>query len=122
MLTITLERKVEYGLRVIGYLLVALIYYLLNFSNNPIVHGAVCGFLFADYITWIGRNLMKLPDCMDKLALDSIIAVVVAVVMFGLVGVRLPSTGEGMAVGFLVFIPVLFINASVIMVQDALDS
>jgi hypothetical protein len=65
---------------------------------------------------------MKLPDCMDKLALDSIIAVVVAVVMFGLVGVRLPSTGEGMAVGFLVFIPVFIINASVIMVQDALDS
>ncbi|MEK7416078.1 MAG: hypothetical protein AAB263_22465 [Planctomycetota bacterium] len=118
MRKIPLERKVEYIYRSVGYGLIIAIYLVFNLSKNAVVLGAISGFILGDYVTWLGRSLMRLPGDWLDFSIDAIAVILISVVLFGYCGVRIPTDPGGMAVGMLVFLTVIMVKTSFFMIDE----
>ncbi len=92
------------SVRAVFYISVVVFFMFISKSTNETVRGIGGGIIMADIITWLGRSMIKMDKYLAEFAWEAVINIVTVVVLVCVFGISFPTQGEGMAMGFMVFL------------------
>ncbi|MBN2189084.1 MAG: hypothetical protein JW699_06490 [Chitinispirillaceae bacterium] len=72
-------------------------------SGNESLQGISGGIILADFITWLGRSIIKLYRYPAEFAWEALINIIIVLVLVYAFDISFPSQGEGMAIGIMAF-------------------
>lgn len=94
---------------VYGCAAVALTFF--RIETDPLLDAVIIGALTADYVTWMARSLMMLPDELLHGAYDALVNILFAVLLFNVHPFNQHYDAEGFATGAFVFFLVVVAKA-----------
>ena len=109
---------IESMIRCGSYAVIIILYFVFQYTSNPIVHGIISGIFVGDSSTWIFRGYMSLPEESLKYILNILVAVGIGIILYKFVGLGFPTKGEEMVVCFVAAIPVVIIKMVFLAAKD----
>lgn len=101
------ERTLVSAFRTAIYAMVATAFGLTHSEAAPLLDGIILGAILADFLTWLGRSLVQLPEHLTHGAYDTVVNVGFACFFFHMASFQITDDGTSILGAFTAFFVVL---------------